>query len=521
MGPKRNTRVESIDVRYLPGEDIPLLNRGLRSGDRVTVRIESLSKKGDGVATVSVRLGPQQERRDYRIEVRRALPTEVVEARLEARRRLKFAARIERRLEDSVNRVSPKCVHFGEREMPGKGCGGCAIQSLDYDAQLEFKGALVGRMLSAAGVHGVHVERPIPMRDPFFYRNKMEYSFGDDRDRKFACGLYPQGWHNEVIHLEACHLQSTQSDTIRRSVATWCVDMGLVPYSGRNNTGFLRNLVVREGKGTGECLVELITSGDESVTTATGDANPTDVARAFGLHMKENFGGIVTSLYWTQHVAIPGQRSRLVEHLLWGERGLNEKFVLDSGRSLMFEIQPRSFFQPNTQQGQRLASLVGGLAQSVLTGGRVLDLYCGAGNLALCVAPYADDVLGVEIVADAVEDARRNASANGLENVSFIASDVGAWLETKEAQEWCSNVELVLLDPPRSGLIGSAVDHVSMIGSKAIIYVSCNPEALGRDLARLEEVGYSTSRAQPVDMFPHTAHIETVVLLTKGDGLDA
>ena len=291
--------------------------------------------------------------------------------------------------------------------------------------------------------------------------------------------------------------------------------MGLVPYSGRNNTGFLRNLVVREGKGTGECLVELVTSGDTSVATANGDAAPTDVARAFGVHMKERFGNCVTSLYWTQHVAIPGQRSRLVEHLLWGKRGLNEKFELDSGRSLIFEIQPRSFFQPNTWQGQRLASLVGSLAQSTLEGGRVLDLYCGAGNLALCVAPYAKEVLGVEIVADAVEDAERNAAANRLENVSFIASDVGAWLETEEAQRWCADVELVLLDPPRSGLMGNAVDHVSRIGAKAIIYVSCNPEALGRDLARLKEVGYRTSRAQPVDMFPHTAHIETVVLLTK------
>ena len=196
-----------------PGDDVPELTRGLRSGDRVgTYRFTS--KKGDGVATV---LSARAATRNATLSSRRALPSEVVEARLEARRRLKFSARIERRIEDSADRVAPRCSHFGERETPGKGCGGCAIQSLDYAAQLDFKGRLVGRMLRAAGVEGVHVEPPIPMDDPFFYRNKMEYSFGDDRDRNFACGLYPQGWHNEVIDLEACFLQSSQSDTIRRT----------------------------------------------------------------------------------------------------------------------------------------------------------------------------------------------------------------------------------------------------------------------------------------------------------------
>jgi 23S rRNA (uracil1939-C5)-methyltransferase len=206
----------------------------------------------------------------------------------------------------------------------------------------------------------------------------------------------------------------------------------------------------------------------------------------------------------------------MVEHLLWGKASLSECFELEGGRTVSFEVHPRSFFQPNTRQGQRLAGLVVDLAMKGQGAKRVVDLYCGAGNLGLCLAPYVEEVLGVELVEEAVRDARRNADLNDLNNVSFVAADVGAWLETEEAATWCAGVDLVLLDPPRAGLIGSACDHVRAISAERIIYVSCNPEALMRDLVRLAEVGYEVLTIQPVDMFPHTAHIETVVELRKG-----
>ena len=211
---------ESMEVNCVLSDAVPSLPRGLRGGDTLRIRIQTLSKKGDGRSEVSVRIGPQRELRTYQIEVRRALPDELVDVQLEARRRLRFSARVVRRLEEAVDRVPPRCAHFGEREVPGKGCGGCSLQSLAYHSQLTFKSKLVEEHLRAAGLDRVEVHSPIGMEEPFDYRNKMEFSFGDDRARAFACGLYPQGWHNEVIAIETCHLQSRKTDRIRRVVAT-------------------------------------------------------------------------------------------------------------------------------------------------------------------------------------------------------------------------------------------------------------------------------------------------------------
>ncbi len=521
MGRKRRRATEPLVLEYRAEDDPILLTRGLQPGDQVKVKTHGLSKKGDGLARVCVRIGPQGEPRTYDVQIRRALPHEVVDVVLESRRRLRFAARVRERVEASPHRISPRCQHFGERETPGKGCGGCSLQSLSYEEQLGFKQQHVEDLLRKVGLVFDAVAEPLAMETPYYYRNKMEFSFGDDRERRFACGLYPQGWHNEVINLEACFLQSETSDEIRTLVRQWCELAGLATYNGRNNTGFLRNLVIREGKGTGECLVELITSGDEEVTFRGTAVVASEVAKEFAEYVADNLGEVVTTLYWTQHVAIAGQKTRLVEHLLWGKPTLTEKFILDGGREITFGIQPRSFFQPNTTQGQRLASLVGHLALLGHKPRKVLDLYCGAGNLALCVAPFAEEVMGVELVASAVEDARSNAKLNGMSNVSFVASDVGAWLETEEGRAWTQGVDLVLLDPPRAGLIGAATEHVRAIGASRIVYVSCNPQALARDLVSIVDVGYRIDVVQPVDMFPHTPHIETVVLLSKvemGDG---
>jgi 23S rRNA (uracil1939-C5)-methyltransferase len=518
MGRKRRKTQEPLELVFAPGDEPLMLNRGLQSGDRLRVIPSGLTKKGDGRARVELKIGSEDETRVYTLSIRRALPDEVVDVVLEARRRRNFTARVEARIEPSPHRVEPRCSHFGERETPGKGCGGCSIQSLSYDAQLEQKQRTLEELLGQAGLVHDGIEPLLSMDDPYFYRNKMEFSFGDDRERVFACGLYPQGWHNEVINLGECFLQSPESNTILRAVRGWGQDAGLSVYNGRNNTGFLRNLVVREGKGSGERLVELITSGDEFMEYRGGTARATDVVRDFGAFLRATVGDLVTSAFWTQHVAIAGSKTRLVEHLLWGKPALSESFELDGGRKVLFEVHPRSFFQPNTRQGQRLAGLVVELALKGQGAKRVVDLYCGAGNLGLCLAPYVEEVLGVELVDEAVRDARRNATLNGLENATFVASDVGAWLETKEAAAWCEGVDLILLDPPRAGLIGSACDHVRAISAARIIYVSCNPEALMRDLARLAEVGYEVVTIQPVDMFPHTAHIETVVELRKGVG---
>lgn len=521
MGRRKRRSSELLELSYEPGEAPLLISRGLQSGDAITLRPSTINKKGDGRTTVSAKIGPQGEERTYVIDARRALPGDLVKVVLDSRKRTSFGARVVERLEASPKRIEARCRHFGEREDPGKGCGGCSLQSLDYGEQLTWKETHIKRLLTASDVSVASFESILGMDEPFNYRNKMEYSFGDDRARDFACGLFPQGWHNEVINLDECHLQSADGVELLKLARTWCEAAGLRPYKARDGEGFLKNLAIREGKRTGDRLIDWVTTSAERVVFRGEDTASADVARAFSqavVQAASDAGVALTSVYWTQQHVKRGEKSRSREVLLYGRPLLEEVFKLDDGRDVRFQIHPRSFFQPNSSQGERLASLVVRLA---LEGAesqdprRVLDLYCGAGNLALCVAPYATTVLGIDLVPEAVADARQNARLNGFEHVSFEAADVGAWLESAPAQAWRSGTDVVLLDPPRAGLLGTATEHLAALAPQRIVYVSCNPESLARDLARILPMGYEVTRICPVDMFPHTAHVETVVALER------
>lgn len=500
------------------------LPRKPRHGDTLEITIERLGDKGQGRASWPVTIGPQKLPRRFTLRVRKALPGEHVRVKVETVRKNVVQCGVLERLTPSSARVAPRCQHFGRRELPNKGCGGCAIQSLAYEDQLAIKQRTVGDHLTQAGVslpEGVHVPRPLGAADPWYYRNKMEFSVGDDRTRTFAIGLHPAGWQREVLSLAECHIASPWIARLLPAVSAWCAEQGLAPFVHRRAEGFLRTLTWRQGKRTGEHMLELTTAPGDPVQTHQGPRPVAEIIDAFTTFVVElcqdigaELGGSLTSLHWTQHVAIKGQRTRMESTLLHGSPVIHEAMNLPNGHTLRFEVHPRAFFQPNTLQAEVLYGEVI-RAAGLREGGdaRILDLYCGTGTIGLCLAPYAEHVTGVELVPDAVENARRNAEHNHLHNVTFIAGDAGEVLATTLADE-AGRFDLVVVDPPRSGLMPAAIKHLGALNAPRLVYVSCNPKALARDLAILQ-ADHRVVSVQPVDMFPHTAHLETVVLLER------
>lgn len=503
-----------------PEGEIRRLERKPRRGDLLEVRIAHVNGDGEGVARWPVQIGPAANapRRVLEITARKALPGDRVEVYVEQCRRNVVTCRVERWLERTDARVEPRCVHFGRREIEGQGCGGCTLQNWDYAAQLAFKRERVARLLDGAGVRGVDVRPTLGADPPWFTRNKMEFSFGDDRQRRFALGMFPKGYRKEVLSLDACWMMSPVVSDFVPAVRAWAIEAGMEPFIPGRGVGFLRTMTVRECKRTGERLVELTTSHAET-TQAGGAEVPAAEAvaqfQAFAESWFEARGEALTSLYWTVHRAVKGERTRLISTLLAGAPVLREALHLPGGHVLRFEIHPRAFFQPSTLQAECLYRQVvhdAGLGEG--SGARVLDLYCGTGTIGLSLSPYAGEVVGVELQPDAVDNARRNAALNAITNARFVCGDVGEALASPDTPDVA---DVVVVDPPRAGLQPKARALVAGLKTSRLVYVSCNPVTLARDLAALTrpEVGYSVASLQPVDQFPHTAHIESVVVLQR------
>jgi 23S rRNA (uracil1939-C5)-methyltransferase len=489
-----------------------------------TLEIEAFSVDGLGIAHLPARVGPQREAKDFEFHVRKAVPGDLVEVEVERRRGEHVDARLDTLVEPSSMRTEPRCQHFGRREVEGEGCGGCTFQSIDYRHQLAVKERAV---TSSMVEHGVDpgLVRPVEGCDePWHYRNNMEFSFGDTAEREFALGMYPTGYKYEVLNLDECYLQSPFTSALLPRVREWAIDHGVEPYINPKDEGFLRLLTVREGKRTGERLINLTTTHAPE-TSFDGESVPAEsVAEAFGafvLEVADDLDTETTSIYWTQKKAIQGQPTEFIDHHLHGKPMLEERLHLPGDEQLHFEIHPRAFFQTNTLQAEVLYEEVleqAGLLEGDETkDGCILDLYCGTGTIALCMAPYADRVVGVEMQPDAVDNARENAAHNDVDNATFLRGDVREVLDSEAFDTALegSEPDLTIVDPPRSGLLEEARDHIDAIGTPRFVYVSCHPESLARDLADFQERGYEIECIQPIDMFPQTYHVENVVSLRR------
>ena len=449
----------------------------VRKGEEVEVRIDSLAYGGNGVGRLD----------GFVFFVRGGLPGDVVRARTTKVKR-SFAEGMKTAvLEPSPLRVEAPCRHFGV-------CGGCRFQDLAYEEQVAAKESQVREALVRLGGFEDPPLAPIvPARSQYRYRNKLEYSFAQD-DEGLVLGFHRAGRWDEVIDVEECLLTTDVGNAIREAVKGWARAEGLEPYDQETQTGYLRHLVVREGRNTGQVLVMLV--------TAPGERFDADFLIETVTRFPE-----VRSLHWAVNDR-PAEITNLPTRLLWGEAWIEEELL-----GLRFRVRPNAFLQTNTEMAETLYELARDAA--ALSGGEVVyDLYCGTGTIGLALAGSADSVWGVEISEESVACAIENAEVNGIVNARFFAGNVGQSIE--ELREKAGPPDLVVVDPPRAGLAGKALRRTGELRAPRIVYVSCNPTTLASDLAVLrDEYGYVLERCTPVDMFPHTPHIESVSLLIQ------
>jgi 23S rRNA (uracil1939-C5)-methyltransferase len=449
----------------------------VRMGEELELRIDSLAYGGNGVGRLN----------GFVVFVRGALPGDRVRATVTKVKRGFAEASAGDVLEPSPHRVDAPCPHFGV-------CGGCRFQHLAYDEQVAAKEQQVRDALARIGrIAEPRVEPILPAASLYHYRNKLEYSFTASDDGA-ALGFHRAGRWDEVIAIEVCLLTTELGNAIRDAVRDWAREERLVPYDQATGDGYLRHLVVREGRNTGQVLVVLVTAPGERFETGYF----VDVLRRFPE---------VRSIHWAINDT-PAERTSLPTRLLWGDEAIEEELL-----GLRVRVRPNAFLQTNTEMAERLYELAREYAG--LTGvENVFDLYCGTGTIGLSLAARARAVWGLEISEEAVACAIENAELNGIENAHFFAGNVGQSID--ELVEEAGPPDLVVVDPPRAGLAGKALRRLGRIGAPRIVYVSCNPTTLASDAKVLrEDFGYELLRCRPVDMFPHTPHVESVSLLEK------
>jgi 23S rRNA (uracil1939-C5)-methyltransferase len=440
------------------------------------LEIDSLAYGGNGVARLN----------GFVVFVRRGLPGDMVRARVTKVRRNHAEALAVELLRPGARRVEAPCAHY-------PACGGCRFQDLAYDAQAQAKQEQVRDALTRIGrIPDPPLDSILPAESAFHYRNKMEYSFTQTPSGA-APGLHKAGRWDEVLELERCWLTTDLGNAIRHSVRDWAREEGLEAYDQEKQTGYLRHLVVREGRNTGQALVQLVTAPGERFESG------------YLVEVLTRFPE-VRSIHWAVNDS-PAEMTNLPTTLLWGDEAIEEELG-----GLRFRVRPNAFLQTNTEMAARLYELAGEYAG--LSGREtVFDLYCGIGTIGLSLAGGALTVWGVEVSEESVACALENADLNGITNAAFFAGNVGQVLE--ELRDRAGDPDLVVVDPPRAGLAGKALRRVGGLAAPRIVYVSCNPTTLASDVKTLDEYGYKLARARPVDMFPHTPHIETVALLEK------
>lgn len=456
----------------------------LKKGQIVELAVERIAFGGAGIAKYN----------GLTVFVKETMPGDVVEA---AFRRIKpnyAEAELVKIVQPSRDRVQPRCPYSGT-------CGGCQIMYMPYEKQLEFKKQNVIDSFERIGkIYNPPVADIIGSRDIFYYRNKMEFTFGYDEAMNFTFGLHLPERKFDILDVHECYLQSELSAKIVNAVRDFMKARGWLPFKYSNGEGFLKALYIRDGKRTGEVMINLVTSDQMPADAEEGIKKFMELIRQF----KE-----VVSIYWTQVISRRGVRKQFKETLLHGKPAIVEKMILQNGDEMSFVIAPQAFFQVNTFQAEILYSQVVKLAlqkpQNV-----IFDLFCGTGTIGLFLAKHAEQVVGIELNEEAVKSARENASRNAIFNIDFYTGEVNKVLSAVRQRP-----SLVVVDPPRIGLNEKLIAKISDFGANQLIYVSCNPATLARDCAWLKAYGFAVKQIQPVDMFPHSFHIENVCLLER------
>jgi 23S rRNA (uracil1939-C5)-methyltransferase len=415
----------------------------------------------------------------YVVFVRGAVPGDRVRARVTKSKRSFAEADSVELLEPSPDRVEPVSPHPG-----------APWQVLPYERQLaEKEGQVRDALERIAHFEQPPVESIVPAVEQLRYRNKVEYSFGEADDGRLVLGFHRPGRWDLIDDVDEDILASGRVDELREAVKAWCREEGLSTYDRRDGTGLLRNLVVREGRRTGQLQARIVTSEGEFRAPELAAVAPAD------------------SFLWTRAAGVAETTQGGRTEAIKGSEMLEEDLA-----GLRFQISPDAFFQTNTEMAERLYGVAAELAG--LSGReRVLDLYSGIGTIALVLALDAGEVAGVEIVERAVADAIENARRNGIDNARFFAGDVRTAM--RPLLEEVGQPDVVVVDPPRAGLSQKVVRRVLEAQAPRIVYVSCNPTTLAPNARQMVDAGYELKTVRPVDMFPQTPHIECVALLEK------
>jgi 23S rRNA (uracil1939-C5)-methyltransferase len=448
--------------------DVPRRSRPER-GAELDLTVDSLAYGGSGVARVD----------GYVVFVRGAVSGDRVRARITKRKRAYAEAEAVELLEPSPERVEPRVPHPG-----------APWQVLRYERQLREKESQVSDALARLG----RFERPpvaemLPAVERLRYRNKLEYSFGRGPEGELRLGFHRPGRWDEIEDVSEDVLASERVDAVREIVKAWCRAEGLSTYDRADHGGFLRNLVVREGRRTAELQARLV--------TAPGDFRADELAAAIP----------ADGFLWTRAAGVAETTHEGETEALKGRAWIEEELM-----GLRFRISPDAFFQTNKEMAERLYE--GAVELAGLTGReRVFDLFSGIGTIGLSLSLEAGEVWGIELVEDAVGDAIGNARLNGVDNAHFLAGDVRTML--RPLLERAGRPDVVVVDPPRAGLSQRLVRRVLEARPRRVVYVSCNPTTLAPNARQMADAGYRLETVRPVDMFPQTPHIECVALLRR------
>jgi len=438
--------------------------------------IEETRFPGEGIAYLE----------NKKVFVKNAYPGQKVLARIHKNRKDKAEARVTEIVERAEYEIEPPCPHFYH-------CGGCTQQFVPYEKQLEFKEGQVLDLFKKSGIEDFKYLGIEGSPETYEYRNKMEFTFGDfEKGGELMLGMHMPGKNFGIINTDSCFLVDEDVRKIHSTVIQYCRERALPHYKVMKHEGYLRNLVVRKAKKTGEILINL-------VTTSQLDTNLDDLKeRLVNIEYEGSLKGIIHTINDSLSEVVAADRIEI----LYGQDYITEELL-----GLRFKITPFSFFQTNSLGAERLYSIVrdfmGDASDKV-----VFDLYCGTGTIGQIAAGKAKKVVGIELIEEAVESAKENAAMNGLDNCHFIAGDVAKVIQTIEDKP-----DIIILDPPRSGVHPVALDYVVKFNAPTIIYVSCNPKTLVTDLKVLQEKGYKVREVKIKDMFPQTPHVETVVLM--------
>lgn len=457
----------------------------MKKGDYCEAVVETIEFPNKGVLHID----------GERVIVKNALPGQTIRFVINKKRKGKCEGRLlEVLAPSSLEQTEGTCPHFGI-------CGGCLYQSLPYEEQLKIKEQQVKSLID--GVCSSYVFEGIK-GSPVFkgYRNKMEFSFGDEfKDGPLALGMHRRGSFYDIVNTPECQIVNQDFCKILTYTLEYFTEKKAGYYKKLQHVGYLRHLLVRRAVKTGEILAALVTSG-QTETLETGEEELLEGWKAglLSLPLEGSFAGILHIRNDSLADVVQSDETRI----LYGKDYFYEELL-----GLKFRISPFSFFQTNSLGAEVLyetaRGYVGETADKV-----VFDLYSGTGTIAQIIAPVASKVVGVEIVEEAVEAARENAAMNGLSNCEFIAGDV-----LKVIDELQDKPDLIILDPPRDGIHPKALEKIIDFGVDRMVYISCKPTSLARDLVVLQERGYQVEKVCCVDMFPATANVETVVLLSR------